>query len=87
MWLVNRNADKTSSELTADTKLAQDATTSAPPRAIERVQFPLNKNIHISDTIPNSSLSFIDWYLTERERIHATDNHSTFAGGNSWTDT
>ncbi|KAK3944760.1 chorismate mutase [Diplogelasinospora grovesii] len=40
---------------------------------IERVQFPLNKNIYIPGAvpIPNSSLSFMDWYLTEQEKLQS----------------
>ncbi|KAK3379267.1 chorismate mutase-like protein [Lasiosphaeria ovina] len=40
---------------------------------IERVQFPLNKNIYIPGAvpIPDSSLSFMDWYLTEQERLQS----------------
>lgn len=40
---------------------------------IERVQFPLNKNIYIPGAvpIPNSDLSFMDWYLLEQEKIQS----------------
>ncbi|KAL2024033.1 hypothetical protein VTK56DRAFT_268 [Thermocarpiscus australiensis] len=40
---------------------------------IERVQFPLNKNIYVPGAvpIPNSSLSFMDWYLMEQERLQS----------------
>jgi chorismate mutase len=40
---------------------------------IERVQFPLNKNIYAPGAvpIPNSSLSFMDWYLMELERLQS----------------
>lgn len=40
---------------------------------IERVQFPLNKNIYIPGAvpIPNSSLSFMDWYLAEQEKLQS----------------
>jgi len=40
---------------------------------IERVQFPLNKNIYIPGAvpIPNSSLSFMDWYLQEQEKLQS----------------
>jgi len=40
---------------------------------IERVQFPLNKNIYIPGAvpIPDSSLSFMDWYLREQEKLQS----------------
>lgn len=40
---------------------------------IERVQFPLNKNIYTPGavSIPNSSLSFMDWYLQEQEKLQS----------------
>ncbi|KAK3323636.1 chorismate mutase [Cercophora scortea] len=40
---------------------------------IERVQFPLNKNIYVPGAvrIPNSDLSFMDWYLREQERLQS----------------
>lgn len=40
---------------------------------IERVQFPLNHNIYIPGAvpIPNSGLSFMDWYLMEQERLQS----------------
>ncbi|KAK3899721.1 hypothetical protein C8A05DRAFT_17884 [Staphylotrichum tortipilum] len=40
---------------------------------IERVQFPLNKNIYTPGAvpIPNSNLSFFDWYLAEQERLQS----------------
>ncbi|KAK1750987.1 chorismate mutase [Echria macrotheca] len=40
---------------------------------IERVQFPLNKNIYVPGAvpIPNSDLSFMDWYLMEQERLQS----------------
>ncbi|ELQ40465.1 hypothetical protein MCOR27_007442 [Pyricularia oryzae] len=40
---------------------------------IERVQFPLNKNIYVSGAvkIPNSTLSFMDWCLWEQERVQS----------------
>ncbi|KAL2263182.1 hypothetical protein VTK26DRAFT_7837 [Humicola hyalothermophila] len=41
---------------------------------IERVQFPLNRNIYIPGAvpIPDSSLSFMDWYLREQEKLQST---------------
>ncbi|KAK4208447.1 chorismate mutase [Rhypophila decipiens] len=40
---------------------------------IERVQFPLNKSIYIPGAvpIPNSNLSFMDWYFSEQEKIQS----------------
>ncbi|PKS08815.1 hypothetical protein jhhlp_003424 [Lomentospora prolificans] len=40
---------------------------------IERVQFPLNRPIYTPGaiSIPNSSLSFMDWYLREQERVQS----------------
>lgn len=40
---------------------------------IERVQFPLNRNIYVQGAvqIPNSTLSFMDWYLREQEKIQS----------------
>lgn len=40
---------------------------------IERVQFPLNKNIYLPGAvpIPHSSLSFMDWYLQEQEKLQS----------------
>lgn len=40
---------------------------------IERVQFPLNKNIYVPGAvpIPNSDLSFMDWYLQEQEKLQS----------------
>ncbi|PHH55569.1 Chorismate mutase [Ceratocystis fimbriata CBS 114723] len=40
---------------------------------IERVQFALNPNIYIPGAveIPNSDLSFMDWYLCEQERLQS----------------
>jgi len=40
---------------------------------IERVQFPLNKGIYAPGAvhIPSSSLSFMDWYLQEQERLQS----------------
>ncbi|CAG9937268.1 unnamed protein product [Clonostachys rosea f. rosea IK726] len=40
---------------------------------IERVQFALNKNIYIPGAIdiPNSKLSFLDWYFREQERLQS----------------
>ncbi|KAK4662943.1 chorismate mutase aro7 [Podospora pseudopauciseta] len=40
---------------------------------IERVQFPLNKNIYVPGAvpIPNSELSFMDWYLREQEKLQS----------------
>jgi len=40
---------------------------------IERVQFPLNRNIYIPGAvpIPGTELSFMDWYLTEQERTQS----------------
>ncbi|EJT77954.1 chorismate mutase [Gaeumannomyces tritici R3-111a-1] len=38
---------------------------------IERVQFPLNRNIYVPGAveIPNSTLSFMEWYLREQEAL------------------
>lgn len=40
---------------------------------IERVQFPLNKTIYTPGavSIPDTNLSFVDWYLREQERIQS----------------
>jgi len=40
---------------------------------IERVQFPLNKNIYVPGAvpIPDSDLSFMDWYLLEQEKLQS----------------
>ncbi|KAH8894089.1 chorismate mutase [Thozetella sp. PMI_491] len=40
---------------------------------IERVQFPWNKNIYTAGAvdIPNSDLSFMDWYLREQEKLQS----------------
>ncbi|KAL1877853.1 hypothetical protein VTK73DRAFT_8380 [Phialemonium thermophilum] len=40
---------------------------------IERVQFPLNKNIYVPGAvpIPDSDLSFMDWYLLQQERLQS----------------
>lgn len=40
---------------------------------IERVQFPLNRNIYIPGAvpIPDSDLSFMDWYLREQEKLQS----------------
>jgi chorismate mutase len=40
---------------------------------IERVQFPLNKNIYIPGavSIPDSNLSFMDWYLLQQEKLQS----------------
>jgi len=40
---------------------------------IERVQFPLNRTIYIPGAlqIPDSDLSFMDWYLREQERLQS----------------
>ena len=40
---------------------------------IERVQFPLNKNIYVAGAvpIPDSGLSFMDWYLFEQEKLQS----------------
>ncbi|KEY71481.1 hypothetical protein S7711_03548 [Stachybotrys chartarum IBT 7711] len=40
---------------------------------IERVQFSLNQNIYIPGAvaIPNSSLSFFDWYFQEQEKLQS----------------
>ena len=40
---------------------------------IERVQFPRNENIYIPGAvpIPDSDLSFMDWYLQEQERLQS----------------
>ncbi|KAL2153400.1 hypothetical protein VTH82DRAFT_4555 [Thermothelomyces myriococcoides] len=40
---------------------------------IERVQFPLNRNIYKPGAvpIPNSELSFMDWYLREQEKLQS----------------
>lgn len=40
---------------------------------IERVQFPLNKGIYTPGAVslPNSKLSFLDWYLSEQERLQS----------------
>lgn len=40
---------------------------------IERVQFPLNQTIYTPGAlpIPSSSLSFLDWYLREQERLQS----------------
>lgn len=40
---------------------------------IERVQFPLNSTIYTPGAIdiPGSSLSFMDWYLREQERVQS----------------
>ncbi|KXX83402.1 Chorismate mutase [Madurella mycetomatis] len=40
---------------------------------IERVQFPLNKNIYVPGAvpIPYSTLSFMDWYLMEQEKLQS----------------
>jgi chorismate mutase len=40
---------------------------------IERVQFPLNKNIYVPGAvpIPNTKLSFMDWYLREQEKLQS----------------
>jgi chorismate mutase len=40
---------------------------------IERVQFPLNKNIYVPGAvpIPDSDLSFMDWYLREQEKLQS----------------
>ncbi|SPO05863.1 probable chorismate mutase [Cephalotrichum gorgonifer] len=40
---------------------------------IERVQFPLNKTIYTPGAIniPDTNLSFMDWYLREQERIQS----------------
>ncbi|KAH8912252.1 chorismate mutase-like protein [Coniochaeta sp. PMI_546] len=40
---------------------------------IERVQFPLNKNIYIPGAvpIPDTDLSFMDWYLREQEKLQS----------------
>ncbi|KAK1834324.1 chorismate mutase [Podospora conica] len=40
---------------------------------IERVQFPLNQNIYVPGAvpIPDSDLSFMDWYLQAQERLQS----------------
>ena len=40
---------------------------------IERVQFPLNRKIYTPDAIdiPNTNLSFMDWYLREQEHLQS----------------
>ncbi|TDZ46986.1 Chorismate mutase [Colletotrichum trifolii] len=40
---------------------------------IERAQFALNKNIYVPGAldIPNSELSFMDWYLREQEKLQS----------------
>ncbi|KAG5930717.1 hypothetical protein E4U53_002162 [Claviceps sorghi] len=40
---------------------------------IERVQFPLNKTIYTPGAlaIPNSNLSFFDWYFSEQEKLQS----------------
>ncbi|CCC11812.1 hypothetical protein SMACR_04794 [Sordaria macrospora] len=40
---------------------------------IERVQFPLNKNIYIPGAVPlpDSDLSLMDWYLWQQERLQS----------------
>jgi chorismate mutase len=40
---------------------------------IERVQFPLNKNIYVPGAvpIPDSKLSFMDWYFQEQEKLQS----------------
>lgn len=40
---------------------------------IERVQFPLNRNIYVPGAvpIPNSDLSLMDWYLLEQEKLQS----------------
>ncbi len=40
---------------------------------IERVQFPLNRNIYVPGAvaIPDSDLSFMDWYLREQEKLQS----------------
>jgi chorismate mutase len=39
---------------------------------IERVQFPYNKTIYTPGAVlPDSELSFVDWYLREQERLQA----------------
>lgn len=40
---------------------------------IERVQFPLNRNIYVPGAvqIPNSTLSFMDWVLREQEALQS----------------
>lgn len=40
---------------------------------IERVQFPLNKRIYVAGAIPipDSNLSFLDWYFAEQEKLQS----------------